>query len=111
MNRIELLYFPRPYTKKLLSEEFHHTKSLDTEEENLNIIDKYIRSKVIKKFIVSIEKDEDGKLFVMVKTQIPYSSENFFAHNAGQGHHNVDQNRCIFRGIRHQLFHVTHKYQ
>ncbi|GBC40939.1 uncharacterized protein OCT59_029350 [Rhizophagus irregularis] len=81
MNRIELLYFPRPYTKKLLSEEldsffinwskrvpyfpitiiinrFHHTKSLDTEEENLNIIDKYIRSKVIKKFIVSIEKDE-----------------------------------------------------
>jgi hypothetical protein len=81
MNRIELLYFPRPYTKKLLPEEldsffinwskrvpyfpitiiinrFHHTKSLDTEEENLNIIDKYIRSKVIKKFIVSIEKDE-----------------------------------------------------
>lgn len=40
------------------------------------------------------------KLNINVKTQIPYSSENFFAHNAGQGHHNVDQNRYIFGGIR-----------
>ncbi|GBB91479.1 hypothetical protein RclHR1_01880010 [Rhizophagus clarus] len=81
LNRIELLYYHQSYdTKKLLPEEldlffinwskrtsylpitifikrFDLTESLDTDNENLNIIGKYMKLNVIEKFIVSAEPD------------------------------------------------------
>ncbi|GBB90993.1 hypothetical protein RclHR1_18080003 [Rhizophagus clarus] len=81
LNKIELLYCHQSYDmKRLLPVELdsffiswakrvtylpitifikrlHITKSLDTYDENLNIIEKYIRLKVIKKFIISVEPD------------------------------------------------------
>jgi hypothetical protein len=81
LNRIELLYHHESYTEKLLPEDLNSffikwtkrvpfipitifikrlniTESLDTDKENLDIIDKYIRLDVIKKFVISVDQDE-----------------------------------------------------